>query len=170
MEIPGIGMVTIKNEFGSYYRNPLPVRVLGEKLCRIVVEGYDEDANKEDFHVAIANFLSIEPSVLSAVETEVFRYYKDLNDGCWTPEDDEYVTIDSPSDVWEQVRFGDETVVTGRHNGDKGIYVSLCCECDWEDEHGLQIVFKNGLCVNKIGGFDGHLTTPMRLQMKVWNM
>lgn len=41
---------------------------------------------------------------------------------------------------------------------DKGIYISLECNCDWEEEHGLQIVFKNGLNVNKIGPYDGHLT------------
>ena len=30
--------------------------------------------------------------------------------------------------------------------------------CDWEEEHGLQIVFKNGLTINKIGPYDGHCT------------
>lgn len=30
--------------------------------------------------------------------------------------------------------------------------------CDWETEHGLQIVFKQGLKINKLGPFDGHLT------------
>ncbi len=33
-----------------------------------------------------------------------------------------------------------------------------CGSCDWEREHGLQIVFKQGLFVNKVGAFDGHLT------------
>jgi len=36
-------------------------------------------------------------------------------------------------------------LITRRAYGDKGIYVSLECGCDWEHEHGLQIVFKNGL-------------------------
>ena len=157
MEISGLGNVTVE-PFGSYYSKPIPVPVLGGKLCRIVVECYDDDANKGDFHIAIANFLSIGPSVLREIESDVFRYYKDLNDGCWAPDDDEYVTIALPADVWKHVQFGDEPVVTRLHNGDKAIYVSLECECDWEPEHGLQIVFKNGLRVNKIGGFDGHLT------------
>lgn len=45
-----------------------------------------------------------------------------------------------------------------RAYGDKGIYVSLECSCDWEPEHGLQIVFKDGKRVNKISSYDGHLT------------
>jgi hypothetical protein len=66
--------------------------------------------------------------------------------------------IDSPRDVWKHVKFGDEPIVTRRAYGDHGVYVSLECNCDWEIEHGLQIVFKNGLKVNKIGPYDGHLT------------
>jgi hypothetical protein len=49
-------------------------------------------------------------------------------------------------------------MVTRREHGDEGVYVSLNCECDWEEEHGLQIVFKNGLKINKVGPYDGHLT------------
>jgi hypothetical protein len=38
------------------------------------------------------------------------------------------------------------------------VYVSVGCECDWEVEHGLQIVFRDGATVTKVGPFDGHLT------------
>ena len=34
----------------------------------------------------------------------------------------------------------------------------LARRCGWEEEHGLQLVLKNGLKVNKLGGYDGHLT------------
>lgn len=49
-------------------------------------------------------------------------------------------------------------MVTRRPYGDKRIYISLECGCDWEREHGLQIVFKEGQYVNKLGPYDGHLT------------
>ena len=158
MEIPGLGTVTKENDDDFHGSHPISVPVLGGKLCRIIVEGYVDDPNKGDFHVAIANFLSIGPSVLRDVDSEVFRYYKDANDGCWNPGDDEYIVIGSPTDVWDHVRFGDEPVVKRRYYRDKAVYISLECNCDWEPEHGLQIVFKNGLRVNKIGGYDGHLT------------
>ena len=38
------------------------------------------------------------------------------------------------------------------------MYISLECECEWEIEHGLQIVFKDGLRINKVGSFDDHVT------------
>lgn len=157
VEIPGLGTVTNDNQFQWYYSVPVPVQVLGGKMCRIVVEGYDEDANKGEYHAAIANFLSIQPFVLKEAESHVFRYYQACNDN-WEPDDDEFVAIKSPGEVWRHVSLGGEPMVTRRAYGDKGIYVSLECGCEWEPEHGLQIVFKNGLRVNKVGPYDGHLT------------
>lgn len=66
--------------------------------------------------------------------------------------------IKKAAEVWKHVHFGGEPVVSRRSYGDEGIYISLECNCDWEVEHGLQIVFKNGLVVNKVGPYDGHLT------------
>lgn len=32
------------------------------------------------------------------------------------------------------------------------------CECDWEEEHGLQLVFRQGKKLTRISDQDGHLT------------
>lgn len=157
MEIPGIGRVNKDSEFDLYYSEPMPVAVLGGQMCRIVVEDYDEDPDKNDFHIAITNFLSSDQTILKEAEQHVFQYYQDCNND-WEPTDDEFVAIESPNHVWDHVRLGTEPIVTRRAYGDKGIYISLECECDWEEEHGLQIVFKNGLKVNKVGPYDGHCT------------
>jgi hypothetical protein len=157
MVIPCLGTVTKHVEFEWYYSHPMSVPVLDGKLCRIVVDGYDEDPKKDDYHMAIANFLSISPSVLREAEPHVFRYYQEMNDN-WEPDDNEFVAIESPRDIWHHIQLGTEPTVTRRSHGDRGIYISLECECDWEPEHGLQIVFKNGLRVNKVGPYDGHLT------------
>jgi hypothetical protein len=134
------------------------VKALGGQACRVVLEGYDEDENKDDFHNAIRNFLTIDQSVLREAEDHVFRYYRDCSEN-WNPEDLQSLRIENPQNVWRHVQFGREPMVRRRHRGDKGVYISLECECDWEIEHGLQIVFENGLRVNKVGPYDGHLTT-----------
>ncbi len=157
MEIPVIGTVTKDESLGLYYSEPIPVQVLGGQMCRFILEDYDDDANKDDFHVAIKNFLSIDESVLHEAEPHIFQYYQDCN-ADWDADDEEFLTIESPADVWEHIQFGDKPMITRRDYGDKGIYISLECECDWEEEHGLQIVFKNGLTINKIGQFDSHCT------------
>ncbi|HEU4562804.1 MAG TPA: hypothetical protein VFS20_33550 [Longimicrobium sp.] len=157
MEIPGLGPVTKDDELGWYYGEPMPVPVLDGEMCRIVIDGYDDDPNPEEFHAAIRNFLSADPRVLEEAEPHIYRYYQDCN-AVWEPDDDEYLVIARPSDVWRHIQFGSEPTVTRRPYGDQRVYVSLECECDWEPEHGLQIVFKEGLRVNKVGSYDGHLT------------
>jgi hypothetical protein len=63
-------------------------------------------------------------------------------------------------DVWTQVEFGREIYVSQRAENDTedGVYLSLECSCDWEPEHGLQLVCRDGRAVSKVGPFDGHVT------------
>ena len=157
MKITGVGSLTKHPRYDRYRSKRIAIPVLFGKVCRIVVEGYDEDPQKEEFHTAINNFLSIDESVLRACEQYVFHYYQDCN-ADWDAADDEYVAVPSPSNVWDHIQLGGEPTVIRRDYGDKGIYINLGCGCDWEIEHGLQIVFKNGLKVNKVGSYDGHLT------------
>jgi hypothetical protein len=79
MEIPGLGPVTKHERFEDWYlSDPMPVSALRGKSCRIVVEGYDDDPNREDFHAAISNFLSAR-DLLGEAEPHVYRYYEDVN-------------------------------------------------------------------------------------------
>ena len=87
----------------------------------------------------------------------MFQYYKDCNKD-WDEGSERFISIESPADVWMHVQLGAKPLVTRRGYGDQGIYISVECECAWEEEHGLQIVFKNGLKINKIGAYDGHYT------------
>lgn len=157
MEIPGLGSVIKDDDFDWYYSNPMPIALLDGQMCRIAVEGYFEDPNQEEINTAIANFLAIEPSVLKDAEPSIFQHYKDCNEKL-VPDHPDYVVIESPGDVWEHIKPSNEPIIRRRAYGDQGIYVSLECDCDWAKENGLQIVFKNGLTVNKVGTYDGHLS------------
>jgi hypothetical protein len=155
MKVPGLGKVAKDEEFGWYYSKPLPVPMFGGKACQLVLEGYVEDERKEDFHAAISNFLGGSPEVLREVDEPLFCYYKDFEEW-WLAEGRSPIrTVD---ELWQHVRFGSEPMVTRRPYGDKDVFISVECECDWEEEHGLRLVLKNGCKVNKLGGYDGHLT------------
>jgi Domain of unknown function (DUF6985) len=80
MEVPGLGKVTKDEEFGWYTSNPIAIPMFGGKQCRVVLKGYDEDANRHEFHAAIANFLSGRPEVLQSAERDLYRYYEDFQD------------------------------------------------------------------------------------------
>jgi hypothetical protein len=157
IEISGLGILHKDSENDSYCSEPRHITVLGDEMCFISLENYDEDHCQQDFHVAIQNFLLIEQSVIRAVEQDIYRYYQDCN-SYLQPDDEEFISIASPEDIWEHIEIGGEATVSRRFDGDQGIYISLSCYCDWEEEHGLQIVFKNGSRVNRVGSCTGHLT------------
>ncbi len=153
---PGLDRLTREPATGWLFSAPTPVPMFGGKLCRIGLEGYEDDERPAEFHVAIANFLAGGPNVLRQAETDLFRYYKDFED-LWV-EEEGFAPIETADALWRHVRTGDEPMISRRPYGDRGLYVSIECECDWEPEHGLQIVLKNGLKVSKLGPYNGHLT------------
>jgi hypothetical protein len=155
VQIPGVGTLTKDERFGWYYSEPLAIPALGVRIGRLVLEGYDDDPQPEEFHVAIANLLSSERDLLTDAAPHVYRYYEDMNSN-WEPEDAEYLAVQREQ-LWDHVQVGYELMITRRSYGDKGVYVSIECNCDWEPEHGLQLVFKDGRTIKKVGPYDGHL-------------
>jgi hypothetical protein len=159
MRIPGLGTVVEDADFGWYRSEPVPVAVLGGAACRFVLDRYDDDPAQEDFHAAIRTFLALDRSVLDAAASSIYAYYRDVMDEVVAAGDDEwYVAIQGPDQVLDHVQLGNEPTVSRDPYGDQHVYVSIECECDWEPEHGLQIVFRDGAKVTKVGPYDGHLT------------
>jgi hypothetical protein len=156
LEVPHLGPVT-RDEFDWLRSRPIRIPMLGRDKRTIVLDGYEDDLKKGEFHVAIKNFLAGDRTVLERASKHVYRYYLDVREEVGDDEED-FPRIKSAATVWKRVSLGDEPLVRRRHYGDKKVYVSLSCSCDWESEHGLQIVFKNGRSINKVGPYDGHLT------------
>ena len=158
MNIPGLGeMSTFELHRRTEWRSAsIPLRLLRGGLGRIAVVDYENDANKDDFHRAIANLLKSGPELLEAVEEDLFGYYEDCNAN-WQPDEAPFVAIASPKEIWIHIQLGNQLVASRRRKNGV-VYFSLECECDWEPESGLEIIFENGLRVNKIGHCDGALT------------
>jgi hypothetical protein len=157
MNIPGLGELSKDARYGWYCSTPVRVAVVGDQLCTFLVEGYEVDDSPADFDAAIRNFLAADESVLRAATPFVYAYCQDRN-ADWDEDDPEFVSLATPEDVWKHVRLGTQPSVQRRPYGDQQVYISLECECDWEPEHGLQLVFRKGAVINKVGPYDGHLT------------
>src|SRR5438309_8296801 len=155
VDIPGIGPVAPAGT-RCYRSDAVTVPALRNATCQLLISGYDDDLGKEDFYAAIAAFLAIDESVLSVAAAPIFEYYQDVasdDTGNGPP-----VSISTPDQVWGHIRPDSEALVQRDRHGDGHVYVSVECECDWEPEHGLQIVFRDGQTVTKVGPYDGHLT------------
>ncbi|MBD5781553.1 hypothetical protein IEN85_18775 [Pelagicoccus sp. NFK12] len=157
MKIEDIGDFDHDPQFDWYY-GPVESGEPPIPQFRFVLEEYLEDKNQSEFRTAMLNFRSNGSKAIKAAEEHIFEYYKDITNLIDTEDEEDFPLIKSSRDVWSYLRIGDEVLVSRRPYGDKKIYLSIECGCDWEEEHGLQIVLKEGMTVNKLGPYDGHLT------------
>lgn len=158
--MPPIGLVIPHPDVDEWLLSaPFTLKCLLGHTVQFVLEGYADDTQKSDYQSALQNLIHLNEAALTAVELYVVQYCNkmlNLYDEVNRP----HFRIEHPSDVWKHVQFGSEFFVTRRAEGDEedGIYFSLECSCDWEQEHGLVLVLRDGLAFTKVGPFDGHLT------------
>lgn len=155
-QIPGVGALTL-DEYDEQITPQLHVSLLGKAVSFIVFD-YDEQ-HDDQIAACIQNFRTLPPEALDAATNAAFAYYRDFYQAV---EDDEYTMewmpkITEPAQVWNHIRLGDDPMVQPGYGEDRPWYVTLECECEWEEEHGLTIVFRNGSEITKVGPADGLL-------------
>jgi uncharacterized protein DUF6985 len=156
---PRLGDLVLNNDLGGYASDVMPIASIGGHHCRFVLAEYIEDPNPEEIDAAIAALLAPATNLLAQAQPHVVQYREDmlsLEEAASSPGN----RLAEPRTIWTQVRLGDTLYVSRRGVGDAedGVYVSLECNCDWEIEHGLQLVARAGAIVSRIGPYDGHLT------------
>lgn len=156
MDVPGLGSLS-RDEFNSYTSGPIEIAALRGALCRFVFDDLDQDPQADDLFAVARRFLAMDAAALAVAAPFVYQYYGDtVAEAEVTGDAAALPSIGGPNEVWDHVVVGSEVRVVRDRDGT--IYVDLEWECDWEPEHGLNIVFKEGHVVSKIGPYDGHLT------------
>jgi hypothetical protein len=152
MEIPRLGPLTLDEE-GEHSSAPVPVPIFGRQCVFTLTdpEGYATDPQPVDR--AVAAFLDLDASALAAAAPDAYEYYRDITD-FFEAEGYEYTRVADPSRIWDHVTFGPNVRIERQ---DGRVYLSVECECSWEIEHGLQLVFRDGLAISRISPYDGHL-------------
>ena len=156
MELQELGPLGTSDRLGWVRVSPVFVPMTSRE-SEIVLEGYVEDDAMQDFEQAVDNFLSLGTESLRFCERWVFEYYQDTC-AAWDRSDFSPPRIGSAAEVWSHVHFGGVIMVSRRAHGDRAVYISVECKCDWDPEHRLQLVFRKGERVTKVGPFDGHLS------------
>ena len=59
-------------------------------------------------------------------------------------------------EIWSYVH-PQRVYLSRRSRRDLSIYLQISCHCDWEEEHGLQLVFRRGRDLVTVSAEDGHL-------------
>lgn len=165
LDVPRLGVLA-RDGYDRLVSRPVRVPALG-RACVFELEGYEGDKHPEDFDAAIANLLAQRRTLLTDASYHVYQYCRDaladFGADELTREDAQAqglreLAIARPADVWKHVELGGTLTVGRDHGRGRTVYISLECNCAWEPEHGLQLVFENGVAVSKIGPFDGHMT------------
>jgi hypothetical protein len=133
---------------------PIDVPLLGARL-QFIVENLERDGALEEFARAVQAFLGLTPNDRADVMPHLHRNYRSVL--ATVLDGDVRVRIDSPTEIWKHVR-PTEIHVSRRHRRDKKVYVQVAAECDWEPEHGLQLVYREGRELSRVSQQDGHLT------------
>lgn len=107
---------------------------------------YLESADK-----VLKNFLQLN-SVDKIKDSEiVYRYYIETLMNGYT----KALNISTNQSIWNFLT-PTEIIIHWDENGD--FYLCVSCECEWEEEHGLQLVFKDGHTLIRASGHDGQFT------------
>ncbi len=157
MDIKGIGKFQKDPATGYWTSELIKVPLLDDETYRFVLEDYDENQQRaEEYFSAIRNFLSAEQSVWDLAAPYAYGYYYRTKEAI--VEEDDFPQVTNAFLIWEFVTFPEDISVCLRPGSAGCAYLSMDCECEWEREHGMQLVFKDGKKITKLGPYDGHLS------------
>ena len=107
---------------------------------------------------ALTNFLKLNVGYRNLISELAYENCMEFLDAVEYDEADEPLRqIKNKNEIWNFIQPL-EIYVTRRPYKDQDIYVFIACECEWEQEHGLQLVFRQGKKLTRISDQDGHLT------------
>jgi len=108
---------------------------------------------------ALATFLTLTAQDRLHASRHVYAYYRDFHAAVGGEDwlDAEMGIPATPQDIWTHVH-PQLLFVESRTDMPGHSYVVIEANCDWEEEHGLMLVWKDGAQLTKAGGYDGHLS------------
>ena len=155
LHIPSLGPLRPVSQIPEWLESgPISIPFFdGEKLTVTLQHLKEED--EPDVETAVSAFLRLGPQDRLAVSHYVLANYQFV--AGQVSEEDLGCRIESAETVWAHVQPS-QIYVARRPRRDCAIYISIAANCDWEPEHGLQIVYRRGTELVRVSEQDGHLT------------
>jgi hypothetical protein len=154
VRIDKLGELTRGDQFPWLISGEIDVPFFPGKRLRVVLEDLETDDRPDELASAVARFLALTTRDRDRAAPYVFALYREMCEGL--DEHEIEPKFPSPADVWRYV-YPTEIRVSRRHRGDQQVYARLNAECEWEPEHGLQLVYRDGYELRRVSTQDGHL-------------
>jgi len=139
----------------------IEVPFFGNKKLAITFLSYEPEHDKafvDDADQALTNFFHLTTQDRISISNLAYKNCNDYIDAVGINEVDESLRqIEDIHEIWKFIHPTDILVARRAYN-EKDIYIMIACECEWEQEHGLQLVFRQGKKLTRISIQDGHLT------------
>lgn len=155
-----LGTLVQNQEMADWWHSaPIQVSLVDQELAVTLIDfnPKKDDQFMADTEAAMQNFLSLQVFDKLKMAPHIFANFVEICS--YLNEDDIPKNMQGaqPLSIWN---FVHPTAIyaSRRQSNDKDIYIVLACECDWEKEHGLQLVFRQGKKLTRVSDQDGHLT------------
>ncbi|WP_367391230.1 hypothetical protein [Lewinella sp. LCG006] len=157
-----IGELLQNEEFDDWWESePIQIPLLENKALKITLMDFVPEEDDEFLAGAdntLKNFLSKKEEERFDLSDLVYKNCMEFLNAIGYDEMDKALwEIKNKNEIWKYV-YPQEIHITRRHRRDEDVYLSIICECEWEQEHGLQLVFRRGKQITRISSQDGHLT------------
>jgi hypothetical protein len=138
--IKGLGKLEQHPQASDWWRSrPVKVDVLDGKLLPFILEDeYNHLSLLQPIESAVANFLSLDSEHRKELTERVYKNYEEIRKIATVPA----LPIQEKSEIWKYVYPGDIFIQQGLD--DPEIHILVTGNCEWEPEHGLQMVFRKG--------------------------
>ena len=117
-----------------------------------------DDEFPQDIALALHSFFSLNNDDRLKVQPKVFKNYKENEDLFTDDENDEwgnYLPRLQESQVWNYC--SPEEIYVDRSYENEKIYIVVRFTCEWEVEHGMQFVYREGKTLTRVSPADGNL-------------
>jgi len=139
---------------------PQKIGFLDDVEMNFTITDYNpnEDENfMDEADETIRNFMSKTLKDREATNAHVYRNCMDFLDAIGYDEADQHLwDIKDPQEIWNYVTPREIYVTREPYEG-KGVYLRLTFSCEWEQEHGLQLVFNKSGKLVRVSDDDGHI-------------
>lgn len=157
-----IGQLTQDETFPDWWKSEeVSIPFFDGKKLPITFMDFEVDNDKmfvSEADKALTNFFMLGNLYRESISHLVHKNCKDfLEDVGFNKADKAMWDIKDGKEIWQYVHPSEIYVLRRRYK-EQDMYVQVACGCDWEQEHGLQFVFRQGKKVTRISAQDGHLT------------
>jgi hypothetical protein len=156
--LPTVGTLH-RSDFDDWFSMTRDVPLLGKAMPITVADFHPDDPAQARrlglFDTALSSFLTLTSADRATASRRVLQNCHEYIDAVGEDEwNAAMAAISNPEEIWTFVYPRDVSVAYD--DDTRRVYVSIACECEWEQEHGLQLVYRDGSTLTRVSAQDGH--------------